>query len=110
MDFWIPLQQRTELGPFGTPATDHTLYGSPEWLALVLVGRLRPGVSPQQAVAQLTAPFRNALANASPVGPHEPNPDLFFSSVRGIESARRVCASPRLSDGHGRADPADRLR
>src|ERR1022692_542435 len=51
MDFWVQLQQRPDLNPFGTPPTDHTLYGSPEWLSLVMVGRLRPGVSPEQAAA-----------------------------------------------------------
>jgi predicted permease len=94
MDFWVPLQQRPELNPFGTPPTDHTLYGSPEWLSLVLVGRLRPGVSPQQAAAQLSTPFRNALANASPAGPNEPKPELFFSSVRGVENLREEYEHP----------------
>jgi len=88
MDFWIPLQRRPELSPNGTPPSDHTLYGSPEWLALVLVGRLRPGISPVQAAAQLTAPFRNALANASPAGPNEPKPDVFFTSLRGVENLK----------------------
>ncbi len=94
MDFWVPLQQRPDLNPFGTPPTDHTLYGSPEWLSLVMVGRLRPGVSPEQAAAQLTAPFRNALANASPAGPHEPKPQLFFSGIRGVESLREEYEHP----------------
>ena len=94
MDFWVPLQQRPELNPFGAPPTDHTLYGSPEWLTLILVGRLRPGVSPQQAAAQLTASFRHVLANASPPGPREPKPELYFSSVRGVENLREEYEHP----------------
>jgi predicted permease len=94
MDFWVPLQQRPELNPFGTPPTDHTLYGSPEWLSLVMVGRLRPGVSAQQAASQLAAPFRTALANASPAGAHEPKPELFFSDVRGVENLREDYEHP----------------
>src|ERR1022692_2068498 len=94
MDFWVPLQQRPDLNPFGTPPTDHTLYGSPEWLSLVMVGRLRPGVSPEQAAAQLTAPFRNALANASPAGPHGPKPQLVCSGIRGVESLREEYEHP----------------
>ncbi len=88
MDFWIPLQDRSELNAWGTPSTDHTLYGSPNWLALLMLGRLRPGVSPQQALAQLTPTFQNALANASPVDPHEQKPQLVLSGVRGVENLR----------------------
>ncbi len=88
MDFWIPLQDRSELNAWGTPSTDHTLYGSPNWLALLMLGRLRPGVSPQQALAQLTPTFQNALANASPVDPHEQKPQLILSGVRGVENLR----------------------
>ena len=88
MDFWIPLQDRSELNAWGTPSTDHTLYGSPNWLALLMLGRLRPGASPQQASAQLTPTFQNALANASPVDPHEPKPQLILSGVRGVENLR----------------------
>src|SRR5713101_2572946 len=88
MDFWIPLQDRSELIAWGTPSTDHTLYGSPNWLALLMLGRLRPGVSPQQALVQLTPTFQNALANASPVDPHEQKPQLVLSGVRGVENLR----------------------
>jgi len=88
MDFWIPLQERPELNAWGTPATDHTLYGSPNWLALQMLGRLRPEVSPEPAQAQLTPAFQNALANASPVDPHEQKPLLVLSGVRGVENLR----------------------
>ncbi len=88
VDFWIPLQERPELNAWGTPATDHTLYGSPNWLALQMLGRLQQGVSPEQAQARLTPPFQNALANASPVDPNEQKPVLVLSGVRGVESLR----------------------
>jgi len=87
-DFWLPLQRRAELNPYGSPGSDHTLYGSPDWLVLIMVGRLRPGVSPQQATQQLMTPFRNALANASPVSSKEPKPEIFFTSVRGLENLK----------------------
>jgi predicted permease len=88
MDFWIPLQVRPELNAWETPSTDHTLYGSPDWLALDVLGRLRPGVSPEQAAAQLTPAFQNALASASPVDPRDQKPLLVLSSVRGVENLR----------------------
>jgi len=88
IDFWIPLQERPELNAWGTPATDHTLYGSPNWLALQMLGRLRQGVSLEQAQAQLTPAFQGALANASPVDAHEQKPLLVLSRVRGVENLR----------------------
>ena len=88
MDFWIPLQQRSELNAWGTPPTDHTLYGSPNWLALDMLGRLQPRVSTKQAEAQLTPAFQNTLARASPVDPQEQKPLLVLSNVRGVEDLR----------------------
>jgi len=88
IDFWIPLQERPELNAWGTPATDHTLYGSPNWLGLQMLGRLRQGVSPEQAQAQLTPAFQSALASASPIDPHEQKPLLVLSGVRGVENLR----------------------
>lgn len=88
MDFWVPRQNRPELNAWGTPPTDHTLYGSPNWVALDILGRLQLGVSPEQAQAQLTPAFQNALASASPVDPHEQKPLLVLSNVRGVEGLR----------------------
>ena len=88
MDFWIPLQNRPELNAWGTPPTDHTLYGSPNWLALDMLGRLRPGVSPEQAAAQLTPAFQSTLASASPVDPRDQKPLLVLSNIRGVEDLR----------------------
>ena len=88
MDFWIPLQNRPELNAWGTPPTDHTLYGSPEWLSLDMLGRLQPGVSTEQAAAQLTPTFQNTLASASPVDPRDQKPLLVLSNVRGVEDLR----------------------
>jgi len=88
MDFWIPLQNRPELNAWGTPSSDHTLYRSPEWLALDILGRLQPGVSREQAVAQLTPAFQSTLANASPVDPRDQKPLLVLSNILGVEARR----------------------
>ncbi len=94
MDFWIPLQNRAELNAWGTPPTDHTLYGSPNWLALDMLGRLQPGVSPEQAAAQLTPAFQNALASSSPVDPRDQKPLLVLSRIRGVENLRDDYEAP----------------
>lgn len=84
MDFWIPLQKNPVLGPFGS---GHH-YESPNFLSLILLGRLKPGVSPERANAAITPLFQRTLAEASPVSPNDRKPELMFSSVRGVETMR----------------------
>ncbi len=89
MDFWIPLQARPDLNAWGMPSSVQTLYGSPNWLCLLLVGRLQPGVTQRQAISQLTPVFQRALYSAvKHIDPTEPKARLFFSSARGIEDLR----------------------
>ena len=61
-DLWIPLQSRPELPAWGLPAatTEHTLYGDPNWWSLMLLARLRPGISPRQALARMNPVFARA--------------------------------------------------
>jgi predicted permease len=95
MDFWIPLQKRPELTPWGNSPTEHTLYGSPEWYCLLLLGRLQPGVSWQQALAQLQPAYEHAAyAGVAHPDPKEPKPRLHFSSARGIEDFREDYEQP----------------
>jgi predicted permease len=60
-DFWIPLQSRPELNAWGNPPSDGKTYiTSPTWWCLRLIGRLAPGVTREQAVAQLQPVFQRA--------------------------------------------------
>jgi len=60
-DFWIPLQSRAELNAWGNPTEDGKLYDTnTTWWCLRLIGRLAPGVSEAQAVAQLQPAFQTA--------------------------------------------------
>jgi predicted permease len=95
MDFWIPLQNRSELTPWNNSPSEHTLYGSPEWYCLLLLGRLQPGVSWQQALAQLQPAYeRAAYAGVTHPDPKEAKPRLYFSSARGIEDVREDYQQP----------------
>lgn len=94
MDFWIPLQQRAELNAWGVAPTEGTLYGSPDWLVLMLLGRLQPGVTTQQAETQVTAAFQNALASSAPPDPNEQKPQVVLTPLRGMESLRRDYLHP----------------
>jgi predicted permease len=60
-DFWIPLQNRPELNAWGNPLDHGRLYiANPAWWCLRIIGRLAPGVSRTQALAQLQPLFQTA--------------------------------------------------
>ncbi|MFZ0692050.1 MAG: ABC transporter permease [Acidobacteriaceae bacterium] len=59
-DLWIPLQNRPELNSWGMPATGQTLYKDPNWWNLMLMARLRHGVSRKQALAKMEPLFEHA--------------------------------------------------
>ena len=84
-DFWIPLQRRPELNPWGS-SSDLTLYGSPNWWCLMLIARLAPGMVAEQAVAQATPAFQ-AAAYASLGAPDPKHPKVMFTSApaKGIQ-------------------------
>ncbi|PYV24994.1 MAG: hypothetical protein DMG24_10000 [Acidobacteria bacterium] len=95
-DVWIPLQNRPDLTAWGVSAQDGpALYGSPNWWCLMMIGRLAPGVSQQQAIAQLTPIFqRAAYEGVGTRNPKECSPQLYFSSARGIQSMREKLKNP----------------
>ena len=70
-DFWIPLQGRAELNAWGNPLEDGKTYReNATWWCLRMLGRLAPGVTKAQAVAQLQSTFQTAAY----VGLGDPEP------------------------------------
>ncbi len=60
-DFWIPLQTRAELNAWGNPPQNgKTFIANPTWWCMRLIGRLAPGVSKAQAVAEMQPVFQTA--------------------------------------------------
>lgn len=60
-DFWIPLQNRRELNAWGNPPQDGKLYvANSTWWCMRMIGRLAPGVTRAQAVAQLQPVLQTA--------------------------------------------------
>src|SRR5579862_8317273 len=60
-DFWIPFQSRPELNVLSNPPEDgKTFINNPKWWCLRLIGRLAPGTTRAQAVAQLQPGFQIA--------------------------------------------------
>jgi predicted permease len=86
-DFWIPFQTASNLRPWG----GGDLYHSPKWWFLMMIGRLRPGVSRQQAIAQLNPQFqRAAYEGIGPPKTDERLPNLSFFATGGIEKLRQT--------------------
>ena len=85
-DFWIPLQSRPELNAWGNPLEDGKTYmTNPTWWCLRLIGRLSPGVTKAQAVAQLQPIFQQAayVGLGSPMA-GEKRPELSLEDARGF--------------------------
>jgi predicted permease len=84
-DFWIPLQNRSELNAWGAPDAGNSLYGTPTWWCLRMMARLRPGVSPMQAQQALTGTFGQVVQQTvGTVNPKVWKPLLDFAPARGI--------------------------
>ena len=98
-DLWIPFQSRRDLTPWGQSAeSGHSLYGAPRWWFLMMVGRLAPRLTPQQAAAQLKPIFeRSAYAGIGARNPKEELPRLSLTPMRGAagtdESLRKYLSA-----------------
>jgi predicted permease len=86
--FWIPLQRNTALAPWANAPSAATLYGSPNWLCLLVIGRLVPSVSLEQARTNLSPLFESTLAQTAPPKPGEQKPQLALSTIHGIGTLR----------------------
>jgi predicted permease len=96
-DVWIPAQDRPELRPWGRPPESAESFShSPGWWFLLTIGRLAPGVTPDQAVARAQPIFQRAAyiehGGAPPAG--EKPPTLYLSDARGIQGLRNEYREP----------------
>jgi len=84
-DFWIPLQRRVDLNPWGR-GSDASLYGSPDWWCLRLLARLAPGVTAEQAIAAVTPAFRaTAFADLRTPPAEQKKLTLVLNPARGLK-------------------------
>ena len=94
-DFWIPLQNRPELNAWDEPRSLNTLYDTPKWWCIQLIGRLVPGVTESRALAMLDPIFQGAAL----IGLGTPDPKakkniLAFSPTQGIQGLREGYEKP----------------
>jgi predicted permease len=93
-DFWIPLQNRPELNAWGEEGLK-TLYGTPKWWCIQLIGRLVPGVTESQALAKLDPVFQSAaIIGLGTPDPKAKRSNLAFSSTQGIQGMRDEYQKP----------------
>jgi len=97
-DVWIPLQNRHELPAWGNSSGDGPelgLYDSPNWWCLMLLARLKAGVTEKQAVAQLNPVFQRAAYFAvQKRDPKEHPPNLYLTPARGLGANRESLEQP----------------
>jgi len=88
-DFWIPLQNRAELNAWDEEASLNTMYGTPKWWWIQLIGRLVPGVTESRALAKLDPVFQGAaLTGLGTPDSKAKKHILSFSSTQGIQGVR----------------------
>jgi predicted permease len=94
-DFWIPLQSRPELNAWGNPASDESLYGTPNWWCLPVIVRLKRDVTPPQAQSALQSTFGEAAKiGVGTIDPNEWKPLLNFDPARGIQGFNQQFKQP----------------
>jgi predicted permease len=88
-DLWVPFQDRPELRPWGQSDGKNGLYGLPHWWFLMMMGRLAPGVTEQQALAIAAPVFQHAAYEGLRAPrPKEEVAKLVFASAKGIIGVR----------------------
>lgn len=60
-DLWIPVTDAKALAPWGSGGLEESATSSERWWWLTIVGRLRPGVTKEQAAAALSPQFVTTL-------------------------------------------------
>ena len=86
-DVWVPLQTNPQLKPWNASVQDkNSLMGSPDWFYLMMIGRLAPGLTDKQAVAQVNPIYQGAVYSAiGNPGPKEKRSEIYLTPARGIE-------------------------
>jgi predicted permease len=95
-DFWIPLQSQPELNAWGNPTENGKTYlTNSTWWCLRLIGRLAPGVTRTQAIAQLQSSFQTAayvgLGNPQP---GEKRPTLSLQDAKSFPGYDEMYGKP----------------
>ena len=96
-DVWIPLVPEARLGAWGMPPPDSLkIFIRPDWWWVMVMGRIRPGVTTEQALAVARLTFlQSAAAAAKKAFKPADAPQLTFRPARrGLDTLRREFSGP----------------
>jgi len=95
-DLWIPLQTRPELPAWGIPdATGRTIYNAPNWWAMMLMVRLKPGTTAKQGASHLSPIYSHAsYETAGQPNPGSPPLELQLVPARGLGTSSKDYDAP----------------
>jgi predicted permease len=96
-DLWVPLQNRPEIPAWGVPiATGRTLYGDPNWWALMLMARLKPAITQQQALAHINPIFVHAAyeTQGKETKPNREKLELQMVPAKGLGTSSEEYTAP----------------
>lgn len=86
-DIWVPVVETKALHPWASnpPIASQSMFTSPQWWWLTVLGRLQPGVTQQQAVATLTPVLQSGFQDAfGPLKPENQPSMEIISGSRGL--------------------------
>ena len=98
-DIWIPLIQEARIGPWGAaPPHSREMWTRPDWWWVMVLARLQPGVTEQQALVAAQVPFLRSAAAAAktPFKPTEAPQVEFLPASRGLDTLRWQYSRPLL--------------
>src|SRR5260370_5139681 len=94
-DFWIPLQNRPDLTAWDEEPSLDTLYATPTWWCIQVIGLLVPRVTESHALGHLDPVFQSAaLIVLGTPDPKAKKNILAFSSTQGIQGLREYYQKP----------------
>src|SRR5438067_11325469 len=98
VDLWIPFQDRADLKPWGASPQDKVaMYGSPDWFFLMMIGRLNPGITQEQALAQINPIYRSVVEQTlGKQTKKETKIEVYFTPARGIAGLNSEYKQPLL--------------
>ena len=71
------------------------MYGSPDWFFLMMIGRLNPGITEQQALADINPQYRSIIEQTLGKQTKPENKiELYFTAARGIEGLNSEYKQP----------------
>jgi len=95
-DLWVPLRDMPELKPWGIQTGGSTMFQNPRWWWCMMIARLKPGVTPELARAELDVLFQQATLQgiSRPPKPEETPHIALAPASRGLEQLQRSFSQP----------------